>query len=913
MKLSEASINSVVIDNNTKINGEPIEWYVAAQNTDGAGITTLMMKNPLNISFDVKEPTNPNSNIQEYGNADYEKSNILQWLNSNEVDWYTAQHEYDQAPNSAEVGDTYANSAGFLCGFSDVLFNSLQSVEKMGVTRKVHLPGLNEITGIKYTTPPTKDVPVISTSSFDLNAYYPNFRPNYATYDNKSNAVVRTSSKSQRIGVLRYYSPSNSSYSGANVSSVSAYLKHSKTLEIPTIYVDSNLPISYSDGKYYVTFSVKTPYTDYGNHKAGFSFDVRVTSGESGNATVKVSIDNTLTKTVTVTPNTDATITLSDSDVSGLAEATHTVGIEATQGDFTANTSFTYTKTSESTPVIMAEDIGLFAYLYVQGGGGYSFPYPLTVSFQVYDEDQDNINVRIEASEAYRDHKFTVYEENNVPQNTTISYTLTDEQLENAISNNDDTKIIITASNGSFYDEGAVTVTIPFEKTIIPSVNMEGSFAPEWLIDNRNSYQDILHDVNAYGNCSLAYNIFWSADAIDKPKTEALIDGYKLPISTDPSYTDPYSQVIAVIAEEGDLPFFEKLSGGTHTLTVNCYNTHGYKGTISHEFTYIGTPKIEVDNNLGEHSSEFVFDFSVTGINDSASIIAYIDDNIFYQLNYATDGRYSVKVNDSVMTSIGGGSHTIRFTLTDKLDKTATASTTFSKLANKPIVFMANNLGDRTATFTVTYVIKNAYSEHPSLKAYMDSKNESNVIADIADASTTNHFTLSAAKFADLSEGSHTIITVVTNTAGSTTVNTAFNVVKSGDLHSGLKLGYEDDTWDGTTYPNRIYEQNTVIHNDQEYQTFIDRTPYDTEGESVTGGMLAMLSRGIQNALSANVIVNSDGSLTETSANGTTTLTKTDDGYIEVYTDKDNNTITKQVFFNVDGTIAESTSYVKGE
>ena len=93
------------------------------------------------------------------------------------------------------------------------------------------------------------------------------------------------------------------------------------------------------------------------------------------------------------------------------------------------------------------------------------------------------------------------------------------------------------------------------------------------------------------------------------------------------------------------------------------------------------------------------------------------------------------------------------------------------------------------------------------------------------------------------------------------------------------------------------------------YKSFEDVTPYQTKGEIVTGGLLASFSRGIQDAGASSFTKNNDGTYTEISANGVSVITPTETGYTEVYTDKENNVLTKNVFFNSDGSVAESVSY----
>ncbi len=74
---------------------------------------TIQTKDCLHdIQFDAKEPNNPDSSRQKYGNNRYIHSAVRQWLNSNEsVFNWQSQHQYDAKPTDSL--DLY-NGAGFL-------------------------------------------------------------------------------------------------------------------------------------------------------------------------------------------------------------------------------------------------------------------------------------------------------------------------------------------------------------------------------------------------------------------------------------------------------------------------------------------------------------------------------------------------------------------------------------------------------------------------------------------------------------------------------------------------------------------------------------------------------------------------------------------------------------------------------
>ena len=90
---------------------------------------TLQTKDCLhNIQFDAKEPNNPNSDRQSYGNNRYTHSAVRQWLNSDdEIFNWQPQHQYDATPTDSL--DVY-NSAGFLYRLDPELVSVLGAVNK---------------------------------------------------------------------------------------------------------------------------------------------------------------------------------------------------------------------------------------------------------------------------------------------------------------------------------------------------------------------------------------------------------------------------------------------------------------------------------------------------------------------------------------------------------------------------------------------------------------------------------------------------------------------------------------------------------------------------------------------------------------------------------------------------------------
>ena len=93
----------------------PIEWEIVHQTDD---YQIAMAKQIIDCrSFDGKEPTNPNTDRMNGGNNKWSVSNIAQFLNSDQANWYNAQHQYDAPPSGANVYNrinAYDTHKGFL-------------------------------------------------------------------------------------------------------------------------------------------------------------------------------------------------------------------------------------------------------------------------------------------------------------------------------------------------------------------------------------------------------------------------------------------------------------------------------------------------------------------------------------------------------------------------------------------------------------------------------------------------------------------------------------------------------------------------------------------------------------------------------------------------------------------------------
>lgn len=178
MKLSELPVGSRIYFGKYQVNEEEPEaiiWRLVDKDLyNNLGSVTLITDKIIDLRcFDSLEPSNTDENRQKYGNNRYSQSNIDQWLNSNQKEWYTPQHSTDSAPGSVSYsysyGTSYKDKEGFLYNFTEEEINCIipskirvckNNVNEDGsyedIIRKVFLPSLTEL-GLSDSSLPVEE------------------------------------------------------------------------------------------------------------------------------------------------------------------------------------------------------------------------------------------------------------------------------------------------------------------------------------------------------------------------------------------------------------------------------------------------------------------------------------------------------------------------------------------------------------------------------------------------------------------------------------------------------------------------------------------------------------------------------------------------------------------------------------
>lgn len=114
----------------------PIDWLKATD--DNKFITEHVIDF---LAFDAKELMNQENGYDVIGNYNYDLSNIRQFLNSEEENWYLPFHEHDAPPRRGFTYRhlSYEEHCGFLNHFSDY--------EMASISGTIDLPSVYEVVG----------------------------------------------------------------------------------------------------------------------------------------------------------------------------------------------------------------------------------------------------------------------------------------------------------------------------------------------------------------------------------------------------------------------------------------------------------------------------------------------------------------------------------------------------------------------------------------------------------------------------------------------------------------------------------------------------------------------------------------------------------------------------------------------
>ena len=387
--LSNLPLGSKVKFGKYSVNGEPAEpitWLIVAKNHTctpayPTNSVTLLTEKIIDVrAYDAAEADNKNSDIQQRGYNDYSLSNIDQWLNKCELDWYSPTHNYDQPPSNSTTGNHntgYDTRPGFLNAFTNqeinVILNSTiaigQIVEgslvKKDITRKVFLPSSSEVgysnqafggSCWEHFTTNSK----LSTLTSQV--------LNHSLWDGKPSSLdetVRYWTRSYNGGCGTSYVQSVSTedafhYTEANNGGIGVR----PTVNLPSTAWVSN---SIDDEGCYSIITNQPPVIsgvdeNLGVKSEGFIGTYTITDVDSDVVTVTESIDGVQIRSLVATLGQEITYGVTETTWLALANGSHTLTISATDGIDTTVRRYTFTKlvdnfTIENTTPLSASEM----------------------------------------------------------------------------------------------------------------------------------------------------------------------------------------------------------------------------------------------------------------------------------------------------------------------------------------------------------------------------------------------------------------------------------------------------------------------------------------------------------------------------------------------------------------------------
>lgn len=378
-KISSLPIGSKIKYGKYQVENEAeksIIWLIADKNhTDyPLNSTTLIPEKIIDLrAFDAKEPSNIDTNRQNYGNNRYSLSNIRQWLNKKGYPWFSSQHSYDVAPSNAYINANteYDTKKGFLSCFTDrelqdILPTSIKvtknTVTDGGgyeiLTDKIFLPSITEVGLGTENAIAEGSVLSLFTNDASRIAYLTNECYNNTKSTSKPSSLsnpwyylLRTPYSGNSCNVRLVIASGTLSFSDA----YGGYYGVRPLMNLSSDIMVSDTPDS--DGCYKVVYnqppSISGSDSDLGKKTSSFVIDYIVDDPDLNDTiTVVEKIDNNIIRNIaTVNRNQVYSIPI---DISNFEVGTHTVIIEASDG--VDKTIRTYTFVIDTIPHILTLD-----------------------------------------------------------------------------------------------------------------------------------------------------------------------------------------------------------------------------------------------------------------------------------------------------------------------------------------------------------------------------------------------------------------------------------------------------------------------------------------------------------------------------------------------------------------------------
>ena len=837
------------------------EWCIVAHDTDGEGITTLISttRSMITVPWDAKEPANTDENKRDYGNSSYEHSNILQFLNSDSLanEWYEAQHQYDHAPTSSYVnsGYEYADKDAFLAHFADDFKEHMRSVEKMGVTRRVHIAACNEICNN------------ITDRGFDNIVYDKGIQ--YGTYNYtgiSGQAIIGVFRGSHDVAIpaarIDFYSgsPARIERIYTNYQSEEFYPYEGGKWVFPVIYMDSSTPVVYNttDKKYYASWdnAPKITLNEISLWKnAPFNITFKITDADQDVVSVNVKVDDTeIYSDIGIALSTNITVSVPSDVFSALENGEHTITIIADDS---------YKQTTKTAKFRKADSVPNVLYtvsenrIFVDEKTTYDDE-PIEWTIAAKDVDGDGVvtlmmknpvkNHEFDAIEPYNPiTKFAQYGNNNYGQSNILQWLNAKEKAdewyedqhsydyapsyanEDGFLHNFGSVLLETMQNVTKFGQSR-KVHIPSGKEIVRSGAIAGDNYTT-VTDQETTYPafngggyDTLtsrqYPAGAPSITTRGGSDFYTGETYPSPYYEVPYIGYRTANSsyseTQNRYHRQYSRAEFVGTDV--YPIYTipviYLAGNDVPVRIDP-ETNKYYLDFSVETQY---------QDYGKHSRGFTVKIKIncgTAI-DNTTVKVYVDDGettVFTSTISQFNQFVDLTIPDSALSSLEIGNHTIRFE-TDTCGILGSTSITYEKTADSVPTILTNPIGNVVQAFNTTYQVYDDGGDSLDVivkldGTQIDSKTDATQYTDII-------LSITASQINSLSYGNHNIVIEVTdgiNTATSTlpfvknSVPTiSLNVHDLGEVLQPVSVIATYDSADGDNITIKAYIDNQEIN-----------------------------------------------------------------------------------------------------
>lgn len=767
-----------------------IRWKVIGKNHDGNNTVTLQVDTTLNMSpdiatFDVAEPTNPNSDRVTNGNSRYAYSNVLQALNSDVAsNWYTAKHTYDA------VGKNN-NYPAFLYRFSSQLKSALTTFSKKtyipyvdagnnttseNVSAKVQLLSVKEVFGDTIT------------NVLDEGTQYEYYQNQTSIY----NIDDLRSAKYDGTAIDASYVESNVQNYGSKVRNPAMAGNASHSRYTPIIVLSSSTQVS--DDKYWINSTygsnnngayalINMPLivqaTGFGNFQKAEGVTTKtikytIYDDNASISSLKIamdSVENVVYSTTTIIKGNEYTYNV---DISGYdINDTHTYYVIAKDANNVETTTSGTIKRINATPIIKIKtennEWGTQLYYVVDA----SRPFPIQLKISDPDNNGDSMFVY-----------FMNYGGSSIIER--IGEYTQDGEIQYTISDN----VWKTMDKTARYYSFVVTAT----ELIEPIVNYQGTKVVLYAPNISTPAPYVTVESTEIGQKNVAFTVDYT------PNTDTLQALTLVTVALDGSTISSINNPIAgsTLTLNITKAMLYNLSIGNHTLTFTVTDDLSQTGTTTVTFTrYNETPNVIIPSDLGRKNVGFDISFGVSDDEgDVSSVKMYLDSTATSPIkewtDVATGSTLTHTISKETLYGLSLGNHKIYVVAEDEFGY-ATVDADFTRYNDAPVVTATQDSTVHYDDFDVTYTVTDSEDDTVNLTFKIGEATIATVTDVEKDTTLTQSINISGETY-----GNKTLSIVATDSQGQTSTTTLDFVISTFPVITAEEIGGKTEAFTST-------------------------------------------------------------------------------------------------------------------